>query len=102
MSNNTKTTKVLLIARVSDVEQRKALPAQEKRLREYAKKKYWEENKDFKYVEFDETAFKGDIRREFERLVIQPVIDSKEKLILAFDKTNVLAVTQVTTISHFL
>lgn len=83
-----KTPNALLVARVSDVEQRPALPAQKKRLDEYAKKKRWQENKDFVYVEFDETAFKGDIRREFERLVIEPVREAKERLILVFDKTD--------------
>lgn len=77
-----------LIARVSDKNQRKALPAQKKRLIDYANSKNLVEGKDYKYLEFDETAFKGDIRREFERLVIQPVKEARDMLILAFDKTD--------------
>ena len=46
-----------LIARVSDENQKKALPAQKKRLLEYADKLHWIKNKDYKYVEFDESAF---------------------------------------------
>jgi DNA invertase Pin-like site-specific DNA recombinase len=81
-------TKALLIARVSDVQQRKALPAQKLRLEEYAKRSGWEEDTDYRYIEFDETAFKGDVRREFEKQVVQRVKEATEKLILVHDKTD--------------
>ena len=47
-----------LVARVSDREQRKALPAQKKKLYDYAERLRWKDGEDFKYIEFDETAFK--------------------------------------------
>jgi site-specific DNA recombinase len=82
-----KTPNVLLVARVSDVEQRKALPAQEKRLLEYAKRKTWKENEDFKYIEFDETAFKKN-RKTFNELVIDPLKQATEPSIVVFDKID--------------
>ena len=75
----------LLVARVSDVEQRKALPAQQKRLFDYAKKQDWKENVDFRYIEFDETAFKKN-RKTFNELVIQPIRESATPSIVVFDK----------------
>ena len=48
--------KIILIARVSDVDQRQALPAQKLRLENYAQK--FEMNQ-IKYFEFDESAYKG-------------------------------------------
>lgn len=83
----TKNPSTMLIARVSDVEQRKALPAQKKRLLEYADKKAWKENVDFKYIEFDETAFKKD-RKTFIELVIKPLRSATETSILVFDKID--------------
>ncbi len=79
--------KVLLVARVSDVEQRKALPAQKKRLFEYAKRCRWIERQDFKYVEFDETAFKEN-RVTFKELVIQPLQNTPIDSIVVFDKID--------------
>ena len=79
--------KVLLVARVSDVEQRKALPAQKKRLLEYAKRCRWVERQDFKYVEFDETAFKEN-RVTFKELVIEPLQNHHRKSIVVFDKID--------------
>ena len=78
---------ILLVARVSDVEQRKALPAQEKRLTEYAEKMKWKENVDFKYIEFDETAFKKN-RKTFNELVIRPLHEATELSIVVFDKID--------------
>jgi site-specific DNA recombinase len=76
-----------LIARVSDVSQRKALPAQRKKLYEYAKKNKWRENIDFKYIEYDETAYKGD-RKRFWELVIEPLKKEKGLVIVVFDKID--------------
>lgn len=76
-----------LIARVSDPEQRKALPAQTKRLKDYAAKLSWAENKDYKYIEFDETAYKDD-RKKFRELVIDPLSEEKELVIVVFDKID--------------
>lgn len=80
-------TSAMLVARVSDVEQRKALPAQKKRLYEYARRKGWKENIDFVYIEFDETAFKQS-RKTFDELVMQPLRDATELYIVVFDKID--------------
>ncbi len=79
--------KALLVARVSDVEQRKALPAQKKRLYEYAKRCRWIERQDFRYVEFDETAFKEN-RKTFNELVIDPLQNTTTSSIVVFDKID--------------
>ena len=76
-----------LIARVSDPDQKEALPAQKKRLDDYAYKKEWVENKDYKYIEFDETAYK-DSRKKFRELVIEPLQKEKELAIVVFDKID--------------
>ena len=76
-----------LVARVSDVSQRKALPAQRKKLLEYAKNKKWIEDRDFKYIEYDETAYKGD-RKKFSELVIEPLQREKGLTIVIFDKID--------------
>lgn len=86
MTNN-KNPHVLLVGRVSDVEQRKALPAQKKRLLEYAKRKEWKEKLDYTYVEFDETAFKKD-RKTFNELVIEPLQTNRELDTVVFDKID--------------
>jgi site-specific DNA recombinase len=57
-------TKLILIARVSDIEQRKALPAQKLRLERYAEQKQLPSE----YHEFDESAHK-DVRQKFGKLV---------------------------------
>jgi len=57
-------TKIILIARVSDVEQRKALPAQKLRLEKYAEQKQLP----YEYHEFDESAHKEE-RTKFAELV---------------------------------
>jgi site-specific DNA recombinase len=76
-----------LIARVSEPEQRKSLPAQRKKIFDYADKAKWEENTDFLYIEFDETAFKED-RKDFRKLVIEPLKTEIETSILVFDKID--------------
>lgn len=87
MKNNENPT-TLLVAKVSDVSQREALPAQKKRLYEYAKdKKHWKENIDFEYIEFDETAFKEN-RKTFNELVIEPLQNATLPSIVVFDKID--------------
>lgn len=76
-----------LIARVSDPDQIEALPAQKKRLDDYAYKQDWVEGKDYKYIEFDETAYK-DSRKKFHELVIEPLQKEKELAIVVFDKID--------------
>lgn len=76
-----------LIARVSDPEQLKALPAQKQKLFDYAKLKNWQENEDFIYKEFDETAYKED-RKKFQLAVIEPLQNAKELAIVVFDKID--------------
>lgn len=78
---------VLLVGRVSDVQQRKALPAQEKRLLAYAEKMKWKIGRDFEYIEFDETAF-GKDRKTFNELVIDRLIESPTRSIVVFDKID--------------
>jgi len=65
-----------LIARVSDISQRKALPAQKAKLFDYANKLKWVEDVDFKYIEYDETAYKEN-RPKFRELVITPLQNEK-------------------------
>lgn len=76
-----------LIARVSDVSQRKALPGQRQNLFDYAKKLKWVENKDFKYIEYDETAYKEN-RPKFREQVVVPLQNEKELAIAVFDKID--------------
>ena len=76
-----------LIARVSDPDQKEALPAQKKRLDDYAHKQEWVKGKDYIYVEFDETAYK-DSRKKFHELVIAPLQKEKELAIVVFDKID--------------
>ena len=76
-----------LIARVSDPTQKIALPAQKKKLYDYADKKGWVEDVDYKYVEFDETAFKEN-RVKFQDAVIAPLLEAKGTSICVFDKVD--------------
>src|ERR1700686_3054133 len=76
-----------LIARVSQPEQKKALPAQKKKLYDYAEKKEWVEGKDYVYIEYDETAFKED-RVKFREVVIEPLLKEKELAIVVWDKID--------------
>ena len=76
-----------LIARVSEPEQRKALPGQRQRLYNYADKMDWAKNKDFTYIEFDETAYKEN-RKNFRELVIEPLLRETEPVIVVFDKID--------------
>ncbi len=74
--------KVILIARVSDIEQRKALPAQKLRLKNYAQSK----GLPYEYHEFDESAYK-DVRRKFAALV-EHIAAQKEHCYVVFDKID--------------
>ncbi len=76
-------TKVILIARVSDVEQRKALPAQKQRLEIYAKQL----GHPFEYHQFDESAYKDD-RQKFSLLIEDKIKSSEEYAIVVFDKID--------------
>ena len=76
-----------LIARVSDPNQIDALPAQKMRLFKYAKERGWLEDKDFIYVEFDETAYK-DSRKKFNERVMQPLLATEGLSIAVFDKID--------------
>lgn len=75
-------TKVILIARVSDVEQRKALPAQKQRLESYARQL----GHPSKYYEFDESAYK-DARQKFSALV-EKIKTIEQYAIVVFDKID--------------
>ena len=74
--------KLILIARVSDVEQRKALPAQKLRLRHYAVGR----DPKAEYYEFDESAHK-DVRQKFAKLV-EHIKEQKEPVEVVFDKID--------------
>ena len=75
--------KIVLIARVSDVEQRQALPAQRLRLEDYARKF---EASSSQYFEFDESAYKG-ARQRFAEL-IGKIKSEPIKQIVVFDKID--------------
>ena len=75
--------KVVLIARVSDVEQRQALPAQRLRLHDYARQL---DADTVQYHEFDESAYKGD-RLKFGEL-IGKIQAEPAKQIIVFDKID--------------
>jgi site-specific DNA recombinase len=75
--------KAVLVARVSDVDQRQALPGQKQKLLAYANLKGYE----FTYHEFDESAYKGD-RKEFKKSILEPLLKTKEKIIVVFDKID--------------
>ncbi|HVX01065.1 MAG TPA: recombinase family protein, partial [Candidatus Babeliaceae bacterium] len=74
--------KLILIARVSDVEQRKALPAQKLRLKQYAAAK----DPKAEYHEFDESAHK-DNRQKFAKLV-EHIKLQRELVVVVFDKID--------------
>ncbi len=76
-----------LIARVSDPVQREALPAQTKKLTDYAKSQKWIEDRDYIYVEFDETAFK-DTRKKFRESVMLPLMEATDLSVVVFDKID--------------
>ena len=75
-------TKAFLIARVSDPEQRQALPAQVLRLEKYAKDKDY----DYELFEFDESAYK-DNRKTFSKIV-ESIRNYPENCIVVFDKID--------------
>lgn len=74
--------KAFLIARVSDPSQVDALPAQELRLTEYAKKL----RLDAELHSFDETAYKDD-RRKFQEIV-DKIAHFEGKAVVVFDKID--------------
>lgn len=74
--------KMILIARVSNTDQLDALPAQERRLVDYAKIN----NAEYEYHQFDESAFK-DGRVKFTKLV-EKIKQEKEKCLVVFDKID--------------
>ena len=76
-------TKIILIARVSDVEQRKALPAQKQRLENYAK----QIGPTWKYYEFDESAYNDD-RQKFASIIEDKIQALKQPVIIVFDKID--------------
>lgn len=78
--------KLILIARVSDKEQRKALPAQRQRLEKYAEQLGYTA-KQWKYHEFDESAYKDD-RQKFAILIEDKVQSLKQPAIIVFDKID--------------
>ena len=86
-------TKIILIARVSDKDQRQALPAQELRLKDYAaalqvSEKY-KGNLDskYEYYEFDESAYKED-RQKFTLLIEEKIQSLTQPAIVVFDKID--------------
>jgi site-specific DNA recombinase len=74
--------KLILIARVSDVDQRKALPAQKLRLKQYAATR----DPKAEYYEFDESAHK-DTRQKF-ALLVEHIKSQKEPVAVVFDKID--------------
>ena len=75
--------KLVLIARVSDVDQRQALPAQKLRLENYAEQF---DGISVEYHEFDESAYK-DSRQKFAELVEQIQTDETRQIVV-FDKID--------------
>ena len=75
--------KIILIARVSDVEQRQALPAQQLRLQNYAQK--FEVTR-VSYFEFDESAYKG-ARQKFVELIGKIKAETANQIVV-FDKID--------------
>ena len=75
--------KIVLIARVSDVDQRQALPAQKLRLGNYARQL---DGISIEYHEFDESAYK-DSRQKFAELVNKIQIDEVRQIVV-FDKID--------------
>jgi site-specific DNA recombinase len=73
---------LILIARVSDVDQRKALPAQKLRLKQYAAGL----DPKAEYYEFDESAHK-DVRKLFAKLV-EHIKSQKEPCAVVHDKID--------------
>ena len=76
--------KAILLSRVSTEEQRGALSAQTFRLEEYVSRNGFSP---VEAIEFDESAYKLD-RGQFNRLIIKPIEQSKEKVALICDKID--------------
>lgn len=77
--------KAFLIARVSDIDQRQALPAQIRKLTTYAEQQGY----DYELFEFDETAYK-DTRKEFGEIV-KAIQAYPKECIVVFDKIDRLS-----------
>ncbi|MBI2797724.1 recombinase family protein [Candidatus Saccharibacteria bacterium] len=75
--------KAFLIARVSDKEQRKALPAQKLKLVKYAE----EQDFDYELIKFDESAYKSD-RRKFATFIKNKIESYPDNCIVVFDKID--------------
>ncbi|MEX0748780.1 MAG: recombinase family protein [Candidatus Saccharimonadales bacterium] len=86
MNATTNKKPILLIARVSDVQQRKALPAQKQRLENYARTLNYKD-KEWRYHEFDESAYK-DARQKFASLIEDEIQSLNEQAIIVFDKID--------------
>lgn len=87
MTKNYTGTKGLLIARVSEEGQRKALPAQKRNLEEYAERLGLMIDPKDGYREFDETAYKGDEREKFHELTDE-ICKYTEFCVVVFDKID--------------
>jgi DNA invertase Pin-like site-specific DNA recombinase len=77
-----KGSKAFMIARVSDPSQRDALPAQELRLNDYAKR----HELDAELLSFDETAYKSD-RQKFQEIVDR-IASYPDFCVVVFDKVD--------------
>ena len=78
--------RAIILARVSDEDQRKALPAQMERLHSYVEKKQFELIKEY---EFDETAFTTKRRKKFSAILKEvESYGKKERVALVADKVD--------------
>lgn len=87
MHKNYEGIKGVLIARVSEEGQRKALPAQKRNLMEYADKRGLVVDEEKDYYEFDETAYKSDERAKFHELTNE-ISKLSEFRVVVFDKVD--------------
>jgi DNA invertase Pin-like site-specific DNA recombinase len=78
--------RAVILARVSDEDQKKALPAQLERLHAYVEKKQFELVKEY---EFDETAFSTKKRKKFSAILREiETMGKKERIALVADKVD--------------
>ena len=78
--------RAVILARVSDEDQKKALPAQLERLHAYVEKKQFELVKEY---EFDETAFTTKKRKKFSAILREiETMGKKERIALVADKVD--------------
>lgn len=78
--------KLILIARVSDEDQEKALGAQQEQLEKYATLKGYKEG-EWDYHQFNESAYKG-ARQEFAKLIEKNIQSLDQPAIVVFDKID--------------